>query len=486
MMLNIWDRTALGLLSLATVMACSSEPETGEERVTASGGAAVASTGGANGAGGSLQASVGGAGSGFGMIALGSGGTASAAGGAQDAVLDGGLIPLDPDVVAKIKAGACEDDSEEVTALPPVLQFVVDASGSMRSAAPGDPGLSKWDVTEAALLEALDALPDEMPVGLQLYPSVDAPFPTDCSPGGFGMPTGPGGFGMSGTGGTAGGIPATGGDAGAFPPQQQQAAACISPDALTPIAPLGAPGDAQRTALAQAIEGAQLYDGTPTHDAYLFALEESLKKDTSGRRQFMLLITDGAPTQILGCGPLICDDLFPDGPEATAIIEAIAAAHAEGVDTYVIGSPGSEDGSFTGGGEDMRPWLSQAATAGGTALEGCTGTEGNFCHFDMTQATNFGQALAEGLSKIAGDLEASCDFEIPQRMDVDVEATEVVISWGDGTADKAVLDVMGDCTEGWRQTGPTTMELCPNTCAAFQADHGATVSVSFNCISEIR
>lgn len=489
LLLSDCRKTALGLALLGAIGGCSDEPGSSADQVSSSGGTTSAASGG-SGSGPSV--STGGFGAGGGGIVLDTGGTSTVGAGGMLAVFDGGQVPLTPDQIEALTDGACASDSEDVVALPPVLQFVVDISLSMDSVAPGNAPLTKWDVTKTALLDSLDALPDSMPVGLLLYPTLDVPTCPIQGPnfgaGGTGanpIPGG-GGFGMPGAG--SGGLTAT----PTFPPQQQQLGegnpGCVGLDGLVPIADLGAPGEAQRTALSASISSTGLYLGTPTHDAYQFALEDSLKLDTSGRRKFMLLITDGAPTQMLGCGPLICDPLVPDGPEATAIIQAIAAAHAEGVDTYIIGSPGSEDGAapMQGPGADMRPWLSEAAVAGGTASEGCTGEVGNFCHFDMTQAADFGQALADGLSNIAGELEASCDFDLPQRADVDARATDVVIQWSDGTASKSILDEVGDCTEGWRFTGEATMELCPTTCAAFQADHGASVKVSFNCIDTVR
>ncbi len=450
MALTGWNRSLIaGVACTLTAGAwgCSSdEPSVADGPLPSgqSGGSAPWATGGAVGAGGN---------GGFDteapivlepVVGAGGGGTA----GPQEN--DGGLVPLTPEQIEALTEGACASQSETVTALPPVLQFVVDISQSMEGVAPGNEPLTKWDITEEALIAALGSLPDEMPVGMLLYPTLDVSTRGGGNPG------------------------------------------CVSNEGLVPIAPLGATPDGQtvdhRAGLVSAISATSLYLGTPTHDAYLFALDESLKLDTSGRRRFMLLITDGAPTQLLGCGPLINDDLMPDGPEATPIIEAIAQAHAEGVDTYIIGSPGSENGAppMRPPGADMRPWLSEAAVAGGTALPGCTGTAGNYCHFDMTEAPDFGQALAEGLSSIAGEVQASCDFELPERKDVDVRATDVVIEWGDGTLQKANLDEMGDCTDGWRLTGATSMELCPATCEAFRADFSASVSVSFNCIPEVK
>ena len=106
---------------------------------------------------------------------------------------------------------------------------------------------------------------------------------------------------------------------------------------------------------------------------------------TSASR-FMLLITDGAPTLADGC---IGDP--PDVVDTQPIIDEIAGAEGEGIRTFIIGSPGSERNSMTGG--DMRPWLSRAAMEGGTAAPSCTENGPNYCHMDMTQEPDFAAAL---------------------------------------------------------------------------------------------
>jgi hypothetical protein len=103
----------------------------------------------------------------------------------------------------------------------------------------------------------------------------------------------------------------------------------------------------------------------------------------------MLLITDGAPTMRETCiAPL---DGVKDMP-TDVIIEDIAAAFDEGILTFLIGSPGSEQSSQSDT-ADMRPWLSRAAKAGGTAAEGCDSEGPNFCHMDMTVQPDFAVAL---------------------------------------------------------------------------------------------
>lgn len=374
------------------------------------------------------------------VLPQGTGGEPEGTGGIMEPVIrDGGLLPLTVEQVALIQEAECTGLSEQAERVPPALELVVDVSLSMGDPAPGSPeGVNKWDVTQAALLAALDQLPDEMAVGLQVFPTAE-----------------PGAFG---------------------------GAACVDASGAVAIAPLGPPGATQRLDLADKLNSAALILGTPTHDAYNFALEEGLGAYAGSGQRFMLLITDGAPTQVLGCGPLV-----GEGVETDPIVETVIAAAADDISTFVIGSPGSEANQQSidaGLDADWRGWLSQAAVEGRTAAEGCVVDGPNFCHFDMTQATDFGVALAEGLAAIATQVNESCDFELPAAPDgetIDPDLTNVILDWTDGTSVLVLRDDVDVCTEGWVLRDDGRLELCPTTCEAFKADQGALVSVSLGC-----
>jgi hypothetical protein len=248
---------------------------------------------------------------------------------------------------------------------------------------------------------------------------------------------------------------------------------------MTPIDYLGPATSAQRTSTATSVAGVPLILGTPTHDGYRFALDESLAVTTIMGQKSMLLITDGAPTQELGCGPLL-----QAGSPTQPIIDDIAAAHADGIRTYVIGAPGSEENGQTG--EDLRGWLSDAAVAGGTAAEGCTGMEPSFCHFDMTQAPDFATALAEGLAEISENVADLCTFEMPEPPEGmtsnDINLTSVILKWGDGSAELVQRDDdVAGCTEGWIVNAEGQIALCDATCARVEVDRDAEATVSMGC-----
>ncbi len=381
---------------------------------------------GANGSGGNL--SLGGMGSGTGGSVFGNG------------QHDGGTVMLTDDQVAEITDGACAGWTTEGEALPAVLELVVDVSGSMESPAPGSRNMSKWDVTRDALSTAIDTLGAQTAVGVLYYPNRSTSAST----------------------------------------MARMVDACVNTDELVPIAPLGAQGSPARTALQRSLTRANTGSGTPTHDAYDYALENGMKVYESTASKFMLLITDGQPTFLKSCiGTGMVDDPVDEQP----IVAAIAAAAAEGIRTFVIGSPGSEENVSTG--DDARPWLSQAATAGGTASPGCSDTgDPTFCHMDMTEEPDFAAALAQGLGEIAGQIN-TCTYAIPPApagQEIDLTHVNLIVTAG-GESQLVLPDDMGACAEGWQLNADGQIVLCEDTCARVQEDGGARVNLLFGCAS---
>lgn len=382
---------------------------------------------------------------------------------------NGGTVPLTAEQIAAIVAGECEGATSEARPVPPVIELVVDVSQSMGTTAPGEPfgGRTRWDLARPALLAALDGLSDDMAVGLQLFPTSD-PEDFNGGPGGpFPFP-GTGGGPAAGSGGSSG----SGGDAGTAND------ACVSADGRVPIAVLGPAGSPQRQALADAMNDTPLYFGTPTHDAYHNALEEGLKPYDGPGDKFMLLMTDGAPTQLIGCGEL-GNSQMAVGLEP--ILAEVTATTATGIRTFVIGSPGSEAGEAG----DMRSFLSEMAQVGGTGPMGCAVDGPAYCHFDMTAAPNFSEALSKGLADIAEQVVSTCTFAKPTGEGVNLDDTSVVIQSANGGV-LVLHDGEGDCTEGWVWNAKEEIELCPQTCATLEGDPSARVSVSFGCEDVLR
>src|SRR5450432_541747 len=368
------------------------------------------------------------------------GGDTDAGNGGLTGSHDGGTVALTPAQVATITGSACTGWTTEGENLPAALELVIDTSGSMDDPAPGTKN-SKWVVTRDALTAAIAGLPASVSLGALYFPNQD-----------------------TGNSTTA-----------------RDVSACVNTKKLVPMAVLGPAGSMQRTVIDDSLAAIKPQSYTPTHDAYKFALASGLEPYMTTANKFMLLITDGAPTMSLGCingirggrnGGMTMD--MPTAP----IIAEIAGADAMKIRTFVIGSPGSEQSSQ--GMMDMRPWLSAAATAGGTATPGCNNAGPNFCHLDMTQAPDFGAALTAGLASIVGQVVDSCTFTIPAPpagQSIDPNLTNLIITSGSGASKLVLPDNMGACTEGWQFDGTDKVVLCSKTCSEVKGDNAARVQL---------
>ncbi len=369
-----------------------------------------------------------------------------------------GLIEFTPSM--DIEMQACTGKSWEPETRPVILEMVIDVSTSMRqtppNAAPGDTR-SKWEMTRAALLESLDHLPAAALLGLTFYPNMTTPLNY-----------------------IDGGTPN---------------ADCMNTNDNLPITKLDNKGSAARQAVMDRLNAITIPDnaGTPTHDAYRVALgsiQDLLTQDPSLALapKYILLITDGQPTFSLGC----IGYGFAERPvDPEPIITEIGNAYTNSeIQTFIIGSPGSEGVVVLDGGTDARPWLSRAATAGNTASyqPNCSDTgDPTFCHFDMTTAADFGSALGTTLQRITGAI-APCDYSVIPPDGTIIDPALVNVVYTNGTDQKyAVVQNQNtaDCPLGWRYTDNTnaTIEICGATCSYIGDDAFAKMKILFGCIS---
>jgi len=421
-------------LSFLLFQACSKQSEEGDGT---NGGASAVPTGNVFNAGGTGSTGTPGIGSTPSTIII-------------DPNQQGQVTPLTPQQVTEITATACNAWAVEPESLPAKLQLVVDISSSMNSAAPGT-NRSKWEVTRDALVEAIcgggssPGLASSTAVGLMFYPNML-------------------------NDGTA---PRT---APANPNQ------CLNTQGVTPMNVMGNndPGT-QRTLLRTALTTVELGRGTPTASAYDYALnnivfapnQQAFPGDT-----YILLITDGMPTLYFGCyNPSGSLSNLP-GDE---IVRMVDGAFNRNVRTFIIGSPGSEEG---------KPWLSEAAFLGGTGMPGCApnNPNGPYCHMDMTTAPDFSVALRQGLNQVVNAVGAGCKYDVPTEsadgsQKVDPNAIAPIIKYSNGSSELLWRDMANGagCTEGFRLISATEMEICSATCARFQADAQATMQLIFGC-----
>jgi hypothetical protein len=330
---------------------------------------------------------------------------------------------------------ACALSTDTVEAIPSVLQLVVDTSGSMdwppgwAPANPDDskpPGATKWEITRDALRNAVDSLSDDVTLGATFFPDT-----TDDDPDSL----------------------------------------CLRNEVALPLGVLGATSSKQRSAWSAALDAIVPNGATPTEGAYLFGLEQLDQNESPGNR-FLLLITDGTPTCTLDCE--CTEDNVPvdSGP----LIDDAAAALAQGIRTFVIGSPGSED---------ARHVLSALAREGGTAQPDCSDDGPVYCHLDMTTAPDLAKGLAAALDQIAANLR-SCEYPIPAPPNLrtlDRNLVNVLLTPSHGKTRTVGRDPSKTaCNQGWQYSSDgSSILLCGDTCRAAQEDVGAKVEILFGC-----
>lgn len=356
--------------------------------------------------------------------------------------------PLTDEELEALRDSACAGWSFEPELQPSVLQMVIDVSGSMDLPPENGGTETKWVTTREALRDTVETLPGTISLGAVYYPNMDTQ--TNC----------------------------TGGNDPCDPGDPVDPGECVNLSTLVDVATLGPPGSTQRTTFADSLDSATPAGGTPTHDAYNIGFNELQASDAIGQR-FLLLITDGQPTFLEGCS----GSGFRVQPvDEQPIIDAIAAAREEGVRTFVIGSPGSEENASTG--DDARPWLSRAAMEGGTAEEGCTEDGPNFCHFDMSQETDFSGALRQALAAIIGQI-TSCDLNVPaapEGQSIDPDKVNVVLTPFDEPAEVIARTEESECVDGWTYGGSAeTITLCEDTCLRLKENARSGIELFFGC-----
>jgi hypothetical protein len=355
---------------------------------------------------------------------------------ASDAFVDDGLANSAGNASGFDGRGACVGESAGAEVAPTVLQLVVDTSGSMDDDAPGPVRGSKWEATRRALLASVDQMPAATAVGVVFYPDTSNDDDDD----------------------------------------DDNQDSCFDRQTDVPLRVLDAPGSQQRRQIRSAFQNQNPDGGTPTHDAYAYAVQQLDAVTLTGAR-FAVLITDGIPTFSLGCNAE--DRGQNDAVDSGPLVVEAAKSLSLGVRTFVIGSPGSEG---------ARENLSRMAEAGGTATPGCSHTGPAYCHFDMTEAQDFATALAQALGQIAG-LALSCSYAIPlppNGAQLDPAKVNVLFSPA-GAREEVILRSPGNtCSDGWQYSPDgTQVLLCGNTCERVREGNGS-LKLEFGCATTIR
>lgn len=381
--------------------------------------------------------------------------------GSTSTTLTDGLAAITQSTWDQINSSPCVAWLASAEPIPSSIEFIVDTTGSMSDVAPSSSdSKSKWEILKAALSAALDALPASTSVGLLLWPNQMTVPNTHTEP-----YTAPGGVG-----------------------------ACVNTDGAVPLGKLGAIGSSQRVTLQGVLDACRPQGGTPTADAYTYAIENTFGNAAlMPGSKYAVLVTDGQPTIQLGC--------MGTGAEArpvdfAPVLGAVAGAHTNvNVRTAIVGLPGSEHQSPTG--IDGRILLSEAAQAGGTPLSSaCQDNGPDFCHFDLAFAPDLGIALRSTLQSI-GDSALSCRYVVPSDallgMKVEPNRLNVVyqVNGSQSVGDMKLIRRASDstCPEGggWfmdsADPNGRAIRLCPSTCRVIENDPAGSIALRGGCES---
>lgn len=320
------------------------------------------------------------------------------------------------------------------------LLLAIDKSGSMEDT--GGFQATKWATMEQALQSSLTAVQDRINVGLSLYPFPQNPLTaisqTSCA---------------------------------------DQGNCCEMPDDSDPNVPVG-PGEETVPKILEQFKNVFPGGGTPTaavlNNAYDYFVTGA-GKELSGER-YVVLATDGGPNcnADLSCESAGCTlnieergSCEKDGEtnccagsaaklaclDDQASLEAIERLRAVGIDTFVIGVPGSEQYADV---------LDALAEKGGRAL-----TEGESKYFQV-QAEDGVDALTDVFKGITETLVTSCDIQLenapPSLLEVNVAVDCDIVPQKGGA-----VDGQGGANDevNWRidsETSPPTIRLEGELC----------------------
>jgi len=390
---------------------------------------------------------------------VGSGGTGSVVSGKNADETENGTASITPDAATglldpadttKCTGGGAEPEG----GAPPIFEFVMDASGSMGDdpANPADPnGPKKWDVFSQTMPGVFAALPANFAIGVTFY----------------NRPNG-----------------------------------CYTGRQNVPIAPHTA---AQQTLIANAITRTSPGGYTPTYNAWKYGLDQltawQAPVDYTASPRYIVLITDGIPTVnrdgctvAQGNGGAYITQAEYDAQIGLITSDPLAA----NVKSFFVGVVGSENPQ--GAPYDPLYMLSKLAVAGKTAAAGCvpaTGTpsgttvnpRGTYCHYDLSQAADFGAALSNTLGGIANSV-ISCDYTVPAPSGQAIDPASAVLVYNDGNGNYSVVlpnttpGVTADtCEKGYifKDAASTQLHICATTCTALQQNPAATLQFRLGC-----
>lgn len=358
-----------------------------------------------------------------------SGGAPSAAGGAVTSQVTS--LVLTPAQREGIEGETCGRLMADSVNVPLALTFLVDTSASMLEAAAASSGTLRWTLARDAASLAIDGLRTGDVAGLVLFPNQ----------------------------------PETG----------AASQSCVDPTAVRAPTEVGVSPRDPRVVLRSAIHGVSPSGGTPLFDAYRLATDTLT---STSKRAYVVLISDGRATMSEGCQG--------SGDESTLVdtqnvIDAIAVNQSRGIGTIVAGTTRNEPAVDPS--NEVRDWLSNAATAGGTSIPSSCNPSGNpkYCHVDLTQGVS---GLAELLQAVGQRPSCTVLFDATVPAFSAIEHVYLVFDSPIGNSvlygrtDASCPDSQGFYLDAARNA----VVLCDASCSHVQRDPFGSLSLIGTCL----
>jgi hypothetical protein len=337
-------------------------------------------------------------------------------------------------------AGPCGSQTIPAVSKPPNISFVIDHSGSMGSELEGS-GLSKYENARIALSRVLKAIGHRVRYGATIFPGLSGQ--TGCEAGDELMRVAPG-------------DPASYAREDKTGPRLRDLLERLSQAGLAGGTPVAPTLDKMREILSE-LEGETyvvlITDGAPNCNAELrCGADACIPNIEELTAECTPTVNCCAPTELDPAANLLCVD-------RDASLAAVAALTQAGIDTYVIGMPGSEP---------YEQLLNDMAEVGGTARGPQTETQ--------YYAVGDTEALEEALKAIAASVAITC--EIP--LDYEPPDPGFVNVYFDGQL------VEYDAEVGWEWTEDGRVALRGPACEQLSSGNVIEVQVLAGCKTVVK
>jgi hypothetical protein len=270
---------------------------------------------------------------------------------------------------------------------------------------------------------------------------------------------------------------------------------CTVADYQAPDVPLASLPDASDAFLASlAAHEPDLFAVTPTHVALsgAFAEAQAWMAQDPNSQSVVILATDGAP---FGCAPELEPDAAQGDFELAASIEALDAARAAGIATFVIGVlpdvtgldlPADDQQKFEAQVEALSSNLDHLAEAGGSSMA-----------YNVSVGDKTTEGFLDALSTIRGDV-LPCEYAIPNPTSgsVALDLLNVEFTAGGASTPETFpkVEATGECGDdvAWyygmdaKAEAATRVVLCPAACKAVNEAKEAEVAIVMGCKTVIR